>query len=298
MPSPEFENLVIMLSAGKATPDMPLAEIRAGLDALGDLVPRAPGVTLTEVDAGGVPADWAVADDAEDAPVVLYLHGGGYVIGSRVSHRPLATRVAAAIGGRVLLPEYRLAPEHPAPAAIDDAVATYRWLLDQGIDPERIVVAGESAGGGLTAAVLMTLRDEGLPLPAAGLLLSPWVDLALTGATMATHAELDLLLSPELLESWAGQYAAELGRTDPLVSPLYADFEGLPPLFVQVGTREVLLDDATRLVERALAATVEVELVIAEGMIHIWQLFAGVVPEADEAVSQAVGFAKRFLPTR
>lgn len=298
MPSPEFENLVLLLSAGKATPDMPLIEIRAGLDALGDLVPPAPGVTLTEVDAGGVPADWAVADGGEDAPVVLYLHGGGYVIGSRVSHRPLATRLAAAIGGRVLLPEYRLAPEHPAPAAIDDAVTAYRWLLDQGIDPQRIVVAGESAGGGLAASVLTTVRDEGLPLPAAGLLLSPWVDLALSGATITTHAELDLLLSPELLELWAEQYAGELGRTDPRVSPLYADLVGLPPLFVQVGTREVLLDDATRLVERALAAAVDVELVIAEGMIHIWQLFAGMVPEADEAVAQAVGFAKRFLPNR
>lgn len=254
---------------------------------LGTTIPVAEGVTLQPAEVAGVPGVWLEPANAVDGRALLYLHGGGYNIGSVVSHRPMVSRLAQAARSRTLLIDYRLAPEHPFPAALDDAVAAYCALLDDGTDTDTLVVAGESAGGGLTAATLLRLKQQNAPLPAAGVLLSPWLDLSGSGESMATNAESDIILDPAALDQWAAAYAGEQ-LTAPLVSPLFGDPAGLPPLLIHVAGKEVLLDDARRFAAKASAAGVEVELTEFEEMCHAWHLFAGLVPEADEAIA-AVG---------
>ena len=243
---------------------------------------------MEKVDAGGVPAEWI---GTGDGPVVVYVHGGGYCIGSLGSHRSMLTHLASAVAGRVLAVDYRLAPEHPFPAALDDACAAYRWVFAGGADPARVVIAGDSAGGGLTLAALVALRDAGDPLPAAGVCLSPWADLTQSGATMSEKADADPMVHAEDLARWAAAYAGSAHETgSPGLSPLFADLAGLPPLLVEVGTAEVLLDDARRLAERARAAGVDVTLFEGEDLIHVWHFFAGAVPEADEGIDRIARF--------
>jgi acetyl esterase/lipase len=217
---------------------------------------------------------------------MLYLHGGGYVIGSITTHRELAGRLSRAAAARVLIIDYRLAPEHPYPAAVEDATTAYRWLLQNGAMPARTVIAGDSAGGGLTVATLLALRDAGEPLPAAGVCLSPWTDMEGIGESMRTKAGVDPIVQRAGLLHFADLYLHGADPRSPLAAPLYANLQGLPPLLIQVGTRETLLDDATRLATRAQAEGVEVTLEPWEDMIHVWQLFAPLLPEGQQAIER------------
>jgi len=294
MRSEALENIVTMLRAQageRGDDEMTVDEWRQAYDGLGGLLPAAEGVPVAAVDAGGVRAEWIGADGG---PVVVYLHGGGYCIGSLDSHRPMLTHLASATGGRVLAVDYRLAPEHPFPAALDDACTAYRWVLSSGADAGQIVVAGDSAGGGLTLATLVALRDAGDPLPAAGVCLSPWADLTQSGATIADKADADPLVHAEDLDRWAAAYAGPAGDPGtPGMSPVSADLSGLPPLLVEVGTAEVLLDDARRVADRARAAGVELTMHEGEDLIHVWHFFAGAVPEADEGIARVAEFVQR-----
>lgn len=263
-----------------------LEEQRAQSEQAALATPLRDDVVCEPVNAGGVPAEWVSTSQSEDARVVLYLHGGGYVFCSIGTHRELASRIARASRARCLVLDYRLAPEHPFPAALEDATAAYRWLLAQGVSPQTLVVAGDSAGGGLTLATLFSLRDAGDPLPAAGACLSPWTDLEMTGDSTRPGAVDDPLVTLESLTGMAQQYASESDLRSPLVSPVHGDYRGLPPLLIQVGTREVLLDDSVRVAERAKASGVDVSLETWPGLVHVWPLLAPTAPESEQAVAR------------
>lgn len=288
MPSIEHEMVVAMMSGGLALDVLSVTEQRAMMEASAELFPVEADVVVKEVDAGGVPADWVSVPASDAGRVVLYLHGGGYVMGSRNTHRGLAGRIARAAQARVLLPEYRLAPEHPFPAAVEDATACWRWLLSAGYTPQRMAIAGDSAGGGLAMATLLALKAAGDPLPSCAVGLSPWTDLEGTGPTAKPGAVEDPMLNPEGLHATARDYAGNDLR-NPLAAPLHGDLSGLPPLLLQVGTREILLSDSTRFAEKARAAGVDVTLQIEEGLIHVWQIFPD-VPEAQDAVKRIGAF--------
>lgn len=246
--------------------------------------------------ADGVAAEWIQVPDA-DWGVILYLHGGAYALGSISTHREFVARLARAAGMRGLAINYRLAPEHPFPAAMEDATAAYEWLLGIGVEPSRIVVAGDSAGGGLALAALVALRDTGKPLPAGAVCISPWTDLTLSGASVQSKAHLDCVLDPDSLEMYARLYAGERDRTSPLISPLYADLSDLPPLLMQVGTDEILLDDATRCAAKARQAGVSVSLEVWDEMFHVFQLVP-FLPETKTAVGHIAEFASQNLESR
>ncbi len=250
------------------------------------------GVTCTPVEAGGVSAEWSVADGADQDKVILYVHGGGYVMGSAGSHRDMTGRLSQAAGARVLSLNYRLAPEHPFPAPVDDSVAAYRWLLGQGIQASNIAIAGDSAGGGLALAALIAIRDAGEPMPAAGIGISPWVDMEGTGESMTTRAAVDPVVQKEGLLDMAKLYLGGADPRDPLAAPLHADLSGLPPLLIQVGDAETLLDDSTRITERARKADVDVTLKIWDEMPHVWHLFAPILPEGQQAIEEIGTFFK------
>lgn len=290
MPNERLEQLIARMQANRQ-PDATLAERRAQGDRT--VLRLAEDVTATPISAGGVPAEWVATPNA-GGTVVLYLHGGGYTSGSIVSHRELASRIARAAAARVLLLGYRLAPEHPFPAAVDDALAAYDWLLAQGSAPSEIAIAGDSAGGGLAAATLLALRDAGKPLPAAGVLLSPWTDLTLSGESIASRADRDPMVATGSLQEMVDAYLAGADPRHSLASPLLADLTGLPPLLVQVGGREILYDDATRLVERAQAAGVQATLDEDPEMIHVFQALAALLPEGQAAIDR-IG---RFIQER
>jgi acetyl esterase/lipase len=285
MPSPQLQTIIDMIRARPRVEDPSIEELRSGYDMVSASLPVAEGVYAEAVDAGGVRGEWLTPEDATGG-TLLFLHGGGYVIGSVASHRSWVSRVTKASGARTLLIDYRLAPEHPFPAAVDDATAAYRWLLAQEVEPARLAVAGDSAGGGLTAATLLALRDAGDPLPAAAALISPWLDLACAGESMTSKAEADPILRPDLLQGWAAHYLKGTDACEPLASPVYADLAGLPPLLVQVGTAEVLLDDSLRFAERAKAAGVDVTLEPWEDMLHVWHMFYFMLPEAQQALDR------------
>ena len=249
-------------------------------------------VAIEAVKAPQRPAEWLRPPRVRSDTVVLYLHGGGYVIGSPRSHRHLAAAIARAAGARALSLDYRLAPEHPFPAALDDAVAAYQWLLGQGVTPGRVVLAGDSAGGGLTVAALIALRERGLPRPAAGVCISPWVDLACCGASYATKAATDPIVTRDGVAELAHAYLGAGDPKTPLASPLYADLRQLPPLLVQVGSEEVLLDDARGLGERARAAGVDVTVEEWPAMIHVWHWFLPMLDEAERAIAVIGDFVR------
>lgn len=295
MASEALKTVVDMLRQQPLANGASIEEMRAGMDQTSDFLPPVEGAAHEAADANGVPCEWALIEGADAPRHVLYLHGGGYVMGSPKSHRNLTGRLAKTAGARVLSVDYRLAPEHPFPAAVDDAVAAYRWLIAQGADPKRTAIGGDSAGGGLTVATLVALRDAGDPLPAAALCLSPWIDLEGLGESMATRAAEDPMVQKEPLVEMANHYLAGQDPHTPLAAPLYADLAGLPPLLIQVGTAETLLDDATRLGERARAAGVDATVEPWDEMIHVWQAFGGVLPEADEAIERLGEFARKHL---
>jgi monoterpene epsilon-lactone hydrolase len=279
-------------SARQAPPT--LQERRATFAPAGRVHPVPDDVLVTEVNAGGVPAHWLAAPGADADRVLLFLHGGGFELGSLRSDGELAARLGRAGGMRVLLPEYRLAPEHPFPAAIDDVLAAWRWLrAGQGLSASSLAVAGDSAGGGLAAALLVATRDAGEALPAAAVLMSPTVDLTSTGASMTERVEQDPFSTPAMLRQFAADYLAGTDPKTPLASPLFAALAALPPLLVQVGTADLLLSDSERLAAAAAAAGVDVTLEIGEGLPHVYPILLG-TPEAAEA-TERIG---KFLRTR
>ena len=277
-----------ILQSGATTPQ----ELRVVFEKLGDSTPLAPDIKKEKVSAGGIDAEWISAPNSSADRAVLYVHGGGYVIGSVNTHRDLLARIARASGARVLGINYRLAPEHPFPAAVEDSVAAYRWMLAEGLKPSRIAVAGDSAGGGLTVATLIAIRDAKLPTPGAGVCISPWVDMEGIGETMKTRAAVDPVVQREGLLGMAAAYLGGQNPRSPLAAPLYADLKGLPPLLIQVGDAETLLDDSIRLNDRAKAAGVSTKLEVWPEMIHVWQLFASFLPEGQQAIDGIGSFLK------
>ncbi|HVC43296.1 MAG TPA: alpha/beta hydrolase [Candidatus Binataceae bacterium] len=284
MASPELQMakdaMKAVLESGATTPQ----QLRVVFEQMAAGTPLAADIKCEKVSAGGVEAEWIAAPNASADRAVLYLHGGGYVIGSINTHRDLMGRISRASGARVLGLNYRLAPEHPFPAAVDDSVAAYRWMLAQGLKPKRIAVAGDSAGGGLTVAALVAIREAKLQMPGAGVCLSPWIDLEGIGGTMTSKAAVDPVVQKEGLLGMAAAYLAGQNPRTPLAAPLYADLKGLPPLLIQVGEAETLLDDSNRLAANAKAADVQATLEVWPEMIHVWQLFAAFLPEGQQAV--------------
>jgi len=244
---------------------------------------------------GGVPTAEITVDGVEPRHVVLYFHGGVYVIGDAFLAAELASQVGRRTQAKVISVDYRLAPEHPYPAAVDDARAAYEALIHSGIAPTDVVFAGESAGGGLAVATLVNARDHGLPLPAAALVMSPYADLTLAGATIETRRDVDPLLSRELLEPRVADYTSGQDAALGLISPIFADLSGLPPLLIQAGTHEVLLDDAVRLAGQAAAADVEVTLDITPGVPHVFQAYHPILDEAAAALDRAGQFLSARL---
>jgi len=269
--------------------------MRASYETFSSLTTDPEGVRWTEVDAGGVPAIWADPAGGATDRVLQYVHGGGYVIGSADYYRKLTGHLANALGCRVLNVDYRLAPEHPHPAPVEDSTAAYRWLLDQGIEPGHIAISGDSAGGGLTVATLLSIRAAGLPMPAAAMPLSPWVDMEGTGESMTTRKDRDVLVQAETIKGMADAFLQGQDARDPLAAPLHADLRDLCPLYIQVGDDETLLDDSVRLAERARAAGVEVRLDIFPEMQHVFQMAAGSMPEADEAIGRLAEWVRPRL---
>jgi epsilon-lactone hydrolase len=277
-------------SAGQAPP--PLEQWRASFTPGDRPHPLPDDVRVTEVTAGGVPAHWLDAPGTDPGRVLLFLHGGGFELGSLRSDGELAARLGRASGMRVLFPEYRLAPEHPFPAAIDDVLAAFRWLrTDQGVSASSVAVAGDSAGGGLAVALLVATRDAGEARPAAAALMSPTVDLTSSGASMTERVDQDPISTPALLRQFAADYLAGADPRTPLASPLFADLAGLPPLLIQVGTADLLLSDSQRLAAAAAQAGVDVALQVGEGLTHVYQLLLG-TPEAAQATARIGQFLR------
>lgn len=292
MPSPQHEAVVAMLQDQPLPAEMPAPEtLRAFFEAMASTFQVPAGVKTTPAEMGGVPGEWIEMPESSADRVVLYLHGGGYVIGSVATHRSLVARIAREARARCFSLDYRLAPECPWPAAVEDAVSAYRALLASGIASGRIVIAGDSAGGGLTLATLLALRDAGDALPAAGVCLSPWTDLEGTGASHSDPNIHDPMVNLLGLQGMGLLYAGTQVR-NPQASPLHGDFRDLPPLFIQVGTREILLDDSVRVTDKARAAGVPVLLEKGEGLIHVWAMFGDDVPEAADAVRNIGAFVR------
>jgi len=274
--------------------DTSVAQMRRDWDAAfeGCTVP----VSCERVSADGVDGEWIASSGAQQDKAILYFHGGGFRLGSVSSHRDLIARIADASSCRVLAINYRLAPQHRFPAPVEDAIAAYGWMLDQGIKPKNIAFAGDSAGGNLVLAGMLSLRERRLPLPVAGALMSPWTDLAATGASYVSRADADPIHQRPMILALAKNYLGEDGDPcHPLASPLYADLTGLPPLLIQVGDRETVLDDSTMFADKARAAGVDVELQIWDGMIHVFQMFASELAEARQAIDSVAAFLHKHL---
>jgi epsilon-lactone hydrolase len=286
----EIAAIRALLSAQPRPPE--LSERRKRLDALFERYALPTDVRVEAADANGVAAEWSSTPDADETRVIMYLHGGGYVSGSLGSHRHMVAQAGREARARTLAVGFRLAPEHPFPAALEDALAGYRFLLSSGFEPRHIAIAGDSAGGGLTIAALVKLRDTGWPLPACAWCISPWVDLEGLGVSMTTKAEIDPLIQRPYLMELAAAYLQGVDPRSPLASPMHADLEGLPPLLLQVGSAETLLDDAVRLAGVAGDANVMVRLEIWPDMIHVWHLFYQQLAPGRRALAAAGEFIR------
>jgi len=268
-------------------------ERRQRIDEVGSVWPVADDVEVTAVDAAGVPAEWSIAPGSDASRVLMFLHGGGYCSGSILSHRRMVTEAGRAAGMRTLAVGYRLAPEHPFPAALEDARTAWRFLLGQGIDAASVAVGGDSAGGGLTVALINTLREAGDNVPACAWLVSPWVDLTMSGSTLASKDKVDPLIHKDYLGELADAYVPRgMDRSDPRVSPLFADLRGFPSTLIQVGSAETLLADATRLAAALGGADVSVTLEVWPHMIHAWHLWNARLEPARRALASAGAFLR------
>lgn len=300
MPSIESENIkeryaswAARLAAG---PGMDIATVRNIFEEWHLPTVEPERVMYAEVDAGGVPAMWCIPEGCAEDRVLLYAHGGGGVVGSMHTHRKLVGHLAKAAGTRALVPDYRLAPEHPFPAGVEDCVAAYRWLLEQGIEPAHVATAGDSAGGNLAVGSSLKLREQGEDLPAAIIALSPYLDMELSGAAMEANEATEALVSRPLMEQMVENYlCGQASVTDPLANPLHADLTGLPPLYIAAGDHEMLRDDGTRLATRAEQAGVLVTLEVEPEMQHVFQFMAGRAPEADAAVARIGAWVRPHL---
>jgi acetyl esterase/lipase len=269
-----------------------LAEQRARIESLADFFPVPEGAEIEPATVGGIAGEWTRGRRARRDAAVLYLHGGGYVIGSPKSHRHLTAALSEASGLSLFVPDYRLAPEHPFPAALEDAVAAYKGLLESGLSPACLAIAGDSAGGGLTIATLVALRERKIPLPACAVGISPWTDLSQGGEAYRTRLARDPMVSKDGLDAMAAAYLAGADAKTPLASPLFADLSGLPPLLLQVGTEEALYDDTVGLKQRAEAAGVEVSAESWGGMMHVWHIFHPILSEGRDAIARIGAYLK------
>lgn len=284
MASAELNKVLELLKSQPRNPNATVAQMRAGMERTSERVAR--DVTCEGLRIGDLAAEWIVPPEAAADRVILYLHGGGYVMGSIATHRATVARIARAAKARALAIEYRLAPEHQFPAAVDDSLAAYKWLIAQGFKPNKIVVAGDSAGGGLTLSTLLAIREAKLPMAAAGVAISPWADLEGTGDSHQTRAARDPMVGKGNLGPMAKHYVGEQDPKHPLASPIHADYRGLPPLLIQVGDAETLLDDSNRVAARAQADGVKVDLEVWDDMIHVWHVFAKILPEGQQAIDK------------
>jgi len=276
--------------------ELPIPESRARSIMLAKLVGKVPfNVRVEALQIDDIYTEWVAPPDADDQHVILCFHGGGYVSGSVAIHKLLCVSLVRVTEMRILLPEYRLAPENPFPAALEDALSAYHWLLEKGFEPENIIIAGDSAGGGLALATTLALRDAEEALPAAVVCLSPWADLALAGASYQTKAKTDPILSMKKLHHWALCYTDEDNLSNPLVSPVYADYQGFPPILIHVGSEEIMLDDAVQVAEKAKAVGVDVTLNVWPGMWHVWHATGPWLPEAREALAEIGQFVREHL---
>ena len=292
----DLEKLQAAIARAAPSADVPLAEMRANFERIGSAMPVGEGIEHEQLTAGGRPSEWTRTAASKSDAAVLHLHGGGYVIGSPRTTRSITAGLARHTGLPVLAPDYRLAPEYPYPAAIEDAVAVYSWLIDQGVDPRRIVVSGDSAGGGLTMALLLTLRDRNLPLPTGAVGISPMLDLTLSSPSIDANLATDPQVTRAFLQFSVEQYLpAGVDPKSPLASPVFADLAGLPPLLLQAGGDEALLDDTIRFGEAADAAGVDVTVECWEAMMHVWHMLAPRFPEAEAAFT-AIAAWVRALP--
>lgn len=290
--SPQLDRVIGMIKARAQATRKTTDEDRASYENMLASMPMADDIETERVGAGGVPAEWIRAPGAQADRVMLYFHGGGYVVGSMRTHRTMLSHISLASGFSVLGLDYRLAPENPFPAPVEDALAAYRWLLDQGIEPGKIVLGGDSAGGGLVVSALVAIRYAGEPMPAAGVCISPWVDMEATGESFTTNADVDPSVSKERILNIAKVYLACKHPRAPLASPLHADLHELPPLLSIVGSIETLLDDARAITERAQAAGVEAVLEVWDDMPHVWTHFASILPEGRQAVDRIGDFMR------
>ncbi len=292
MPSQQHEAVVQQVLEGFVTDAPGLEDQRAGYEATLAATPIADDIVVEPFRIGDMDADWVSAPNSQSNQVILYFHGGGYVIGSNVGYREFAGRLARATKARICVINYRLAPENPFPAAVDDAAAAYQYLLGNGFNAGQIAVAGDSAGGGLTLATLVRLRDEGIELPASGVCFSPWIDLEGTGASAQPGGADDPMLVKEGLVGMGTLYAGT-DLTNPLASPLHAELNGLPPIQILVGTREVLLDDARRARDKIEQSGSKVDYFEGEGLIHVWPVLVPAAPESADALQRVATFASK-----
>jgi len=294
MASAELDQVLRLFAAAPFDPERPVATARAGIDALGETFAPPPDVAIETVELGNRPAERSIA--RADGPVVLYLHGGGYVIGSPKSHRHATALLAQQIDGVVYSLDYRLAPEAPFPAAVEDATRALADLLGRNA-PSKCAIAGDSAGGGLGFATLVAARDAGTAMPACMVGISPWVNLGTESASYDRLAGLDPVISRTVVEYFAPRYARERSRRDPLLSPLFANLEGLPPTLIQIGDRECFLGDAVAMHEALIAAGVDSELAVWKEMFHVWHLYWPMLNEGRAALDQAARFIVRHTAT-
>ncbi len=287
--NPEIAAVRELLAQSPMAPSLSLdfPALRAGLEEFAALLPIVEGATVAEITLAGVAGERVAAPGASDRHAILYLHGGGYAIGSPRTHRALAAQLSAASGATAYVIDYPLAPEHPFPAGLEGAVAAYQALQDQGLKPANIVIAGDSAGGGLALAAALKLREIKAPMPAGLFCISPWADLTLSGETHRSHAKRDPIIVTEGQKQWAAAYAGKSPLADPLVSPAKSDFANFPPLLIHVGTEEVLLSDSLSIAARAGEAGVECVLLIAPEMIHVWHVFFPILTPARTAIADA-----------
>ena len=298
MSSIELENLVAQLKASAPDLNREASAVRYDFSAMMRNIPLDQELVQEAQVINGVPCISAYGPWSDPERVLLYLHGGAYVFGSALDYLPLAANLAKACGARLYSVDYRLAPEHPHPAAVNDALAAYRGLLEAGYSAQHIAVAGDSAGGGLTISLLLAAREAGLPMPAAATVFSPWTDLALEGNSIQSRAATDYLLDRQGLALMAEHYLAGQSPREALISPIHADLHGLPPLLIQVGSHEILLSDSIRLAERAAEADVETQLQIWPRMFHVWQMFAFALKQSRDALDQAGSFLRERLADR